>query len=63
MKGLNYVIAGLETVSLKIDRKLCGEGENSYAPHSKRMTRAFLIVILSGLFPMCRFHLQFSNAQ
>lgn len=41
MKGLNYVIAGLETASLKIDGGLGGEGENSHTLHRGRVTGTF----------------------
>lgn len=44
MKGLNYVIAGLETASLKIDESSAGRErgrENSHTLHSGRMTGTF----------------------
>lgn len=41
MKGLNYVIADLETVSLKIDKGFGGEGENSYTLHRGNVTGTF----------------------
>lgn len=41
MKGLNYVIAGLETISLKIDKSSAGREKNSHTLHRGRMTGTF----------------------